>query len=44
MQEREERKMNHKKFYTLLAVILLASMVLAACAPAATKHLLKKSW
>ncbi|MBE9473604.1 MAG: ABC transporter substrate-binding protein, partial [Chloroflexi bacterium] len=29
--------MNHKKFYTLLAVILLASMVLAACAPAATE-------
>ena len=29
--------MKHKKFYTLLAVILLASMVLAACAPAATQ-------
>jgi peptide/nickel transport system substrate-binding protein len=29
--------MKHKKFYTLLAVILLASMVLAACAPAATE-------
>ncbi len=29
--------MKQKKFYTLLAVILLASMVLAACAPAATQ-------
>ena len=29
--------MKHKKFYTLLAVILLASMALAACAPAATQ-------
>lgn len=29
--------MNHKKFFTLLAVLVMASMVLAACAPAATE-------
>jgi len=29
--------MNHKKFFALLAVLVMASMVLAACAPAATE-------
>ena len=28
--------MKHKKFFALLAVLVMASMVLAACAPAAT--------
>ena len=29
--------MKHKKFFALLAVLVMASMILAACAPAATE-------
>jgi peptide/nickel transport system substrate-binding protein len=32
----EKIEMKHKKFFALLAVLVMASMVLAACAPAAT--------